>query len=142
MEQMITPDWSQRAEEVVARLIAGLPISECSPALNHAVRLGTLHIGEDLWSNYYLRPRGEVIVVGEAVDQPDVDTIHTDRSSVLRALIWGAQRHPQLRELLPRRPPGAVDCRCAQVPMFAEGRLLCSECNALGWLPPQNVEVS
>jgi len=90
-----------------------------------------------MWADYFLRPSGEVVVVGEDYDHPDVDAVHTDRSNVLRALVWGSRRYPALRELLPARPPGAVDCRCRQIPVFAEGKVLCPECGALGWLPPQ-----
>jgi hypothetical protein len=127
--------WSQRAEQVVSRLIAGLNSAQLDPTRNHCARLRALHIGASMWADYYLRPNGEVVVVGEDIDQPDVDTIHTERSSVLRALVWGAQRFPELQALLPTRPPGAVDCQCRQIPVFAEGKVLCSVCGALGWLP-------
>ena len=132
--------WSRRAEQVVAGLIAGLTPAQRDPARNHSVRLGALHIGGSMWADYYLRPSGEVVVVGEDYDHPDVDTAHADRRNVLRALVWGSQRYPELRELLPARPPGAVDCRCRQYPIFAEGKVLCSECGALGWLPAQDAE--
>lgn len=89
-----------------------------------------------MWADYYLRPNGEVVVVGEDDDFPDVDTVHADRSAVLRVLVWGSRRYPELRVLLPARPLGAVDCRCRQFPIFADGKVLCSECGALGWLPP------
>lgn len=128
--------WSSRAEQVVSGLIAGLPPERIDPTRTHTSRLGALHIGGSMWADYYLRPNGEVVVVGEDYDHPDVDTVHTDRSNVLRLLGWGSERYPELRELLPARPLGAVDCRCRQYPIFAEGKVLCSECGALGLLPP------
>jgi len=128
--------WSQRAEQVVSQLMAGLTPAELDPARTHCARLHALHIGGSMWADFYLRPNGEVVIVGEDFDYPDVDTVHADRSTVLMALVWGAQRYPELRELLPSRPPGAVDCRCRTVPAFAEGQALCPECGGLGWLPP------
>ncbi len=128
--------WSQRAEQIVSQLIAGLTPAQRDPTRNNCTRLRALHIGGSMWADYYLRANGEVVVVGEDYDVPDVDTVHSDRSNVLRLLVWGSRRYPELRELLPVRPPGAVDCRCRQHPIFAEGKVLCSECGALGWLPP------
>ncbi len=129
--------WSQRAEEIVSRLIAGLPPAQLDPARTHSARLRALHIGGSMWADYYLRPNGAVVVVGEEYDQPDVGTVHTDRSNVLMALVWGARRYPELLELIPTRPTDAVDCFCRTSPIFAEGKLLCSECGALGWLPAE-----
>jgi hypothetical protein len=128
--------WSSRAAEVVSRLIAVRPPEERDATCGTSARLGALYIGTSLWAEYYLRPHGEVVIVREEYEQPDVDTVYTDRSNVLRVLVWGSRRYPELRELLPARPAGAVDCRCRSHPIFAEGKVLCPECGALGWLPP------
>jgi len=95
--------WSVRAEEIVSRLIAGLTPEQLDPSRTHCVRLRALRLGWDLWSEWYLRPNGEVVVVGEDDDQPDLDVVHTDRQTVLMALAWGAKRNPALEELLPIR---------------------------------------
>ena len=89
--------WSPKAEQVVLRLIAAQTPAQRDPSRNHSARLQALHIGGSMWADYYLRPSGEVVVVGEDYDHPDVDTVHADRSSVLHALVWGAQRYPELR---------------------------------------------
>lgn len=129
--------WSPRAEQIVSSLIAGLPPDQLDPARTDAVRLGALPIGGSMWATYYLRPNGEVVVVGDDIDHPDVDTVRTDWSNVLRVLIWGAGRYPELRELLPVRVPGAIDCpTCQSIPMFGEGKVLCPTCDGLHWLPP------
>lgn len=60
-----------------------------------------------------------------------------DRTEVLSALVAGAERHPELRALLPERPPGAVDCRCRNHPLLASGQVLCGECGGVGWLAPE-----
>ena len=89
-----------------------------------------------MWADYYLRPCGEVVVIGEDFDEPEVVGIHTDRSNVLRMLVWGAERYPELAKLLPARDAGAVDCpTCRAIPLFAELNVLCPTCGGLGWLP-------
>jgi hypothetical protein len=123
------------AERVVTRLIAGLAPNELDPACTHATRLAALPIGGSMWADYYLRPNGDVVIVGEDLDQPDVDSVYTDRSHVLSVLVWGARRYPELQELLPIREPGAIDCRCRAIPIFAESKIICTECCGLGWLP-------
>jgi hypothetical protein len=133
--------WSRRAQATVARFIADLPATARDPARTHSARLGALPIGGSMWADYYLRPTGEVVVVGEDYDHPDVDTVHTDRLQVLSALVWGAERYPELGELLPARPAGAADCRCREHPdVYGPGRLICGECGGMGWLIPVRAE--
>ncbi len=118
----------------MSRLIATLTAEQLDPARSHAARLKALPIGCDMWSDYYLRPNGQVVVVGEDLDRPDIDTSYTDWKRVLPVLVWGSQRYSELRELLPIRGQDAVDCRCRASPLFAEGKLLCPKCAGLGWL--------
>src|SRR5262249_37451667 len=104
--------WSPLAEQLVSRLIAALPADQLDPTRTHAVRLRALPIGGSMWADYYLRPNGQVVIVGEDFDNPEVDSVYSDWRRVLPVLVWGAQRYPELRELLPVRGPGAVDCQC------------------------------
>ena len=128
--------WLQLAEQIVSRLIAGLPPDQLDPARTHAARLGALPIAASMWADYYLHPSGAVIVVGEDIDQPESDSVYTDRISVLKVLVWGARRYPELATLLPVRGSGAVDCpTCPSHPFFGAGRVLCPTCGGLGWLP-------
>ena len=128
--------WSHRAERIVSRLITELFPEQLDPSHTHAARLGALPIGWSLWAEYYLRPNGEVVIVGEDLDHPDMDSVYSDRLSVLRVLVWGSERYPELRELLPEREPSAIDCLCLQHPnLFGPGKVICSECGGLGWLP-------
>jgi hypothetical protein len=132
--------WSSHAQQVVSRLIAELPPEQFDPARTHARRLDALPIGFDMWADYYLRPTGEIVVVGEDLEHPAVDSLYSDWKRVLPVLVWGSRRYPELRELLPRRGPGAVDCRCRAIPLFAKGKVLCPECAGLGWLPAEGAE--
>lgn len=132
--------WSSRAEHVVADLIARLPAEQLDPNRTHAQRLAALPIGWSLWTDYYLRPNGEAVIVGEDDDRPDLDSVHTDRQRVLLVLVWGSERYPELRELLPLRGPEAVDCICRNIPLFSQGKVLCPECCGLGWLPAKDQE--
>jgi hypothetical protein len=119
-------------------LIQELPADQLDPSRTHAVRLSALPIGYDLWSEFYLRPNGEVVVVGADLDQPDVDTIVTEPRRVLMTLVWGSERYPALRQLLPERGPGTRDCESCRTlaAMFPPNkRPICSECGGLGWLP-------
>lgn len=133
--------WSPQAEEVVSCLIARLPAEQLDPTHTHAARLKALPIGGSMWADYYLRPNGEVVIVGEDFDHPDVDTVYTSRLRVLSVLVWGAERYPELRELLPQRGPGATDCRCRQHPeFFGPGKVICQACGGVGWLPASSAE--
>lgn len=131
--------WTQQAEQTILGLIARLSPEQLDPARTHCQRLGALHIGWSMHADYYLRPNGEVVVVGEDDDHPDVDAVRTDRSTVLRLLVWGSRRYPGLWALLPPRPLDAVDCRCRSIPSFAKRGTSC-ECHGLGWLTPSEAE--
>jgi hypothetical protein len=128
--------WSPRAEQVVSRLIAGLPPERLDPARTHAVRLSALPIGGSMWAEYYLCPNGEVVIVGQDLDHPDGVNVNTDPLRLLMMLVWGSERYPELRELLPTREPGATDCQCLQhLTIFGPGKVICSICGGVGWLP-------
>lgn len=108
--------WSSEAEVIVRNLMAELPPDLPEVTRSRAVKLGALPIGGDMWADYYLRPSGEIVVVGENLESPDEETVYSDRLRVIGILVWGSQRYPALRELLPERQRGATDCRCLQHP--------------------------
>jgi hypothetical protein len=128
--------WSERAEQVVRRLMANQPPRD--PRVKElADRLGALFAGYDLWSCWFLRPSGEVVIVGEDPDQPESETVHRDRPHVLSALSGASRHYPELSELLPAREPHAVDCVCSEHPqIFGPGKVICAACGGMGWLPP------
>jgi len=128
------PFWSSRHEETIRRLCANPP-SETDPAvLEEAIRYGALSLGWDLWSHFFLKPDGTLLLIGIAMDAGAIETF-TDRSHVLWGLVRGSDRHPELKSLLPERPPGARDCECLQrPPKFA--RAFCPLCGGVQWLAP------
>jgi hypothetical protein len=84
-----------------------------------------------------IRPDGEVIRWSTEGDYSGVRVVE-DWISVLSALVTGAKRHPELRVLLPERPPVAVDCSCRNLPLLASGQVLCGTCGGIGWLLPES----
>lgn len=131
--------WSSRAEQVVSRLIAELPPELLDPARTHATRLSALPIGVSMWADYYLRPNGDVVIVGEDDDRPDEVTVYTDRVRLLSVLVGGAERYPELRQLVPSRPLDARECVCLQhQEFFGPGNVICQKCGGVGWLPAEH----
>lgn len=80
-----------------------------------------------------LRPHGGLVCWSTEAQHAGLQSLQ-DRSWVLPALVAGANRYPQLRVLLPERPPGAVDCPCLKHPLLASNQVLCGNCGGLGWL--------
>jgi hypothetical protein len=80
-----------------------------------------------------LRPDGQLIRWSTEGDYAGMRPIE-DRIWMLSALVAGAQRYAELRALLPKRPPGAVDCPCRKHPLLASGKVLCDQCGGIGWL--------
>ena len=129
--------WSPEDEQTVRRLMA-----ERSPQdewlRGHADRLGAMFAGWDLWSCWFLRPDGKVIIVGEDMDTPESESMYSDRRHTLTALSLASRLYPELAWLLPVREPGAVDCVCVGHPrVFGPGKVICQWCGGVGWLPSQ-----
>lgn len=80
---------------------------------------------------WYVTPDGEVLVedndrFGHPLDPEDL-------CAAIHAVAQGARARPELRELLPEPPPGAMDfSRCGGTGILAD---MC-ECAGLGWLAP------
>lgn len=129
--------WSPLAEQIVSRLIDTLLADQLGPEHDRAARLEALPIGMSLWADYYLRPDGQVVIVGEDIDLPDEDTVHSDWERVFPVLVWAAERYPELKAVLPVRGPAAIDCPvCESVPLFATGKVRCPKCAGLHWVDP------
>jgi hypothetical protein len=93
----------------------------------------------DMGGALLLRPDGEVLSfpwgrIGKPA--PESDAVWR-----LIAVVVGAEKHPELRPLLPVRPAGAADCAACE----GSGRIrigesdhhrgpICASCHELGWL--------
>ena len=125
--------WSQRAESALRKLMVDRPPKD-EWVRERADRLSALFAGWDLWSCWFLRPTGEVIIVGE----DDSECVYSDRQHVLRAISGASRLYPEMVGLLPEREFGASDCDCAGHPqVFGPGKVICPTCGGLGWLPAQ-----
>ena len=102
----------------------------------YVAEFGVLPLNLGWTETHGIRPDGENVswsTEGEYVGTRPVD----NRIWVLNALVDGCRRYPELRQLLPERPSGAVDCLCCKHPLFAPGKMLCGVCGGVGWLPAQ-----
>jgi hypothetical protein len=99
----------------------------------HAKRLAALPVGLDLWSWWFLTSGGEAVLVEEGCDVEHAR--HTERAKVITAMVWASEKYQELRDVLPAREPGAVDCQCANIQRQASRTFLCPYCGGLGWLP-------
>lgn len=80
-----------------------------------------------LWA---LRPDGTLLCMDhEALGGPTEEEQDPRRAAVV--LTRAARSHPELRCLVPDRPPAARTCpRCGALPTEAE----CARCDGVGWL--------
>lgn len=91
----------------------------------------------DVGGAAYLRPDGVIVV--ESWDDDALPRVVTDPKQRFAAIVLGSQIRPELRRLLPPRPPHAEDCpACSGSGLLDHGgiRLTCGDCGALGWWPP------
>lgn len=127
--------WSPKAEQLVRRLMAEHP-PDIERLRQHSERLGALFAGWDLWSCRFLRPNGEVVTIDEDWTRPESEVVYSDRSQLLSTISAAARFYPEIAQLLPEREPGAVDCMCVAHPqLWGPGKMICSECGGVGWLP-------
>jgi|SRR5882724_3712445 len=97
-------------------------------------RCRALPINLDIGGATLLRPDGELLSLGWG-EAPGVETDPVLRTG---ALVVGARKHPELAQLLPNRPEGALTCEaCGGTgEIHVGGRTigaLCGKCGALGW---------
>jgi hypothetical protein len=126
---------------LIARLLkAFLADSGAEPAdlRGVAARLQALPLYSDMGGCIAIRPTGELI--GWAWDSPfeDVWPVEDLRWRAI-ALAHGANRHRELRALLPRRPSNARDCKeCKGTgkapPSFEDSGWHCFSCTGVGWI--------
>ena len=119
---------SATVKERVERCVAGaegpsFPIDDEARSHGAIALMGTIGI---IWG---LRPDGSFWQFDADFD---VQLSPLPEEQELEALVWGAERHPWLSELLPVRPGNAAPCSfCQGKAKF--GVFLCPTCRGLGW---------
>ena len=126
--------WSSQIEVIISRLIRD-QLLQHEWTRQQADRVGALYVGWDLWSCWFLRASGEIVLVTE--DPADADVSRTDQSDRLRALAWAANKYSDLVPFLPLRETDAPDCPLTDNPKFhvVNDEALCPVCCGLGWVP-------
>ena len=95
---------------------------------------GALPLYSDVGGCVALRPDGRVVqVYWEKPEQSFGDASRTWR---IAALVAGSAQHPELRELLPVRSPGATDCANCAGAGTLDGGGICGVCFGLGFPLP------
>jgi hypothetical protein len=108
------------------------------PGLVEAVRSnGALPVYADIGGTLLLRPDGEILALDHG--SRTAPQIEADPGWRITAVVVGAEKYPELRRLLPVRPPGTENCQWCE----GRGRVrigeidrgpLCGNCYGLGWL--------
>jgi hypothetical protein len=102
--------------------------------------LGALYLYGTIGSEAVLLPDGRMRIWN--ADRWPESGAYTERDARplerIGSLVLGARKRPQLRELLPTRPPGTPDClECGGTGDWRVGKgILCPTCEGLGWVPP------
>lgn len=92
------------SKELLARLVDAQAASD-HPGAGRARTLGLLTVFNSLWEAYLLAPSGAVLV-----DQDDGAPRPGTRAEREIAYVQAARRFPELRHLMPERPPDARTC--------------------------------
>ncbi|GAA4974766.1 hypothetical protein [Actinoplanes utahensis] len=123
------------APDSFARLVAEQAASE-HPWGARARQWGLLTVFAQLWESLLLAPSGEVFVDRGLPDAALSAATGDERET---AHAQAARRHPELRHLMPRRPPGARTCpQCdgsGEIALPGGRRFFCGPpCNTKGWV--------
>ncbi|MEU4155254.1 hypothetical protein [Actinoplanes sp. NPDC026670] len=121
------------SEELFSRLVEAQAASD-GPGASKARTVGLLTVFNSLWEFYLLTPAGEVLV--DRDDGAPVPATPVEREL---AYVQAARRFPELRHLMPKRPPAARTCpHCggSGVIILDDGpNVFCGPpCNTRGWV--------
>jgi hypothetical protein len=131
---MAAPDLRSVIEDLVKQWRA----SPTHPELVEAVATsGALPVYMHMGGALLLRPDGDVLSFPwDGIGKPAPES---DAGWRLIAVVVGAEKHPELRPLLPVRAAGTADCAACE----GRGRIrigdhhrgpICGSCKGLGWL--------
>ena len=120
-------------KEIFRRLVEDQGASD-HPGASKARVLGLLTVFNTLWEFYLLTPAGDVLV-----DRDDDAPLPATPAEQELAYIQAARRFPELRHLMPERPPTARTCpQCGgsgTIALNDEQQVYCGmPCNTRGWI--------
>jgi len=128
------PAVSDSVSNAIRSLVAGLAGEDRWDCHDAARRHEALPLYADLGGILFLRPDGEVLV-GQGVPG-EVLEVETNRAWHITVRVIAAEQYPDLRPLLPARPPGAVLCEVcggSGKAVVASTDVTCGQCFGLGW---------
>ena len=124
---MLSDAWRSRIDGWLLAYLA-------QPHLDHELRdvaaFGALPLYSDPGGCIALRPDGRVVQIFWR--RPDASFQDAPASWRLVGLVAGAEKYPELRELLPQRAPGASDCPNCKAGRLEDGSI-CGLCFGLGF---------
>jgi hypothetical protein len=101
--------------------------------------LGVLPLTCDWGGCYAIRPDGEIVVF--LYETPEVCSVEEDPRIRNMAIYQGSLRYPELKELVPLRPPTARDCPTCEgtgihpISLQIERDNILCYCGGLEWVP-------
>ena len=134
----LTPEQRDLIERKITEFVRGEAYEDCRKAAESAHAL-PLYL--DFTGCLALRPNGEVVWIDD--DEPHQVRPVEDEQERNLGLFQGSRRDPDLRFLVPPRPPDAIECAVCKGtgrPAFPKDhqhladKIICS-CGGLGWLP-------
>ena len=128
---------SEELSAFIAARVAGFPTEATGPLLYESpfvAEFAALPLYRGWTETIGIQPSGEIVRWSPDGDFAGIQP-EDDRVWVLSALVEGSKRYPELAELIPQRPPDAVDCECRKNPWIASGKFECGKCGGVGWLP-------
>jgi len=134
--KIVTPKFQKTVEDLIKNLSSE---NGASWEIELARKLNALPTGQELWSFILLTPNGEII------DQDfdgNIQHYPFDLQALIRVLVGGSKRYPQLVQFIPSRPDDSKTCPVCegsgiweQSKDISTGRpAKCFICAGLGWL--------
>jgi hypothetical protein len=114
------------------RLLEFLRKPELDRELRDVAAFGALPLYWDVGGCVAIRPDGTVVSVYWA--QPEASFREADANWRTVALVAGREQYPELEQLVPARPPSAIDCDNCSHRGRLEDDAFCGVCHGLGWI--------
>ena len=128
------PEISQDTANAIRARISELSGEDRWKCHDTARRHQALPLYADLGGILFLRPDGEVLV-GSGVSGEMLE-VETNRAWNITLRVIAAEQYPELKPLLPEKPPGASTCTSCDgsgKAVVASGHVTCGGCFGLGW---------